>query len=159
MTTRRLGIVLSLWSFGFACVHLAWGLGWRGGLPDDFAPISERPWFLAYDLAAGALMYGAAVVALLISCGRATPLLLRVTVIGSALALLRGLPALGWDVAAGEFTGVGFGADVWFTVAGVLGLALARSARPTTSTRRPVIPRADRPRSHRESNHRWADVR
>jgi len=131
MTTRRLGIALSLWSLAFACVHVAWGMGWRGGLPDDFAPISERPWFLAYDLLAGALMYGAAMVALLIARGRATPALLRATIVGSALALLRGLPALGWDVGAGEFTGVGFGADVWFTVAGLLGLALARSARRT----------------------------
>lgn len=129
MTARRLGFLLSFWSFGFACVHMAWGAGWRGGLPADFAPISDRPWFLAYDLAAGALMYAAAGVALLLALGRTTPLLVRATVIGSWLALARGVPALVFDLGSGELTGVGFGADVWFTVAGVLGLALARTAR------------------------------
>ena len=129
MTARRLGFLLSLWSFGFACVHLAWAAGWRAGLPADFAPISDRPWFLAYDIAAGVLMYGAAGVAVLLALGRTTPLLVRATVIGSLLALARGVPALVFDLGSGELTGVGFGADVWFTVAGVLGLALARAAR------------------------------
>ena len=128
MTVRRLGLLLFLWSFGFACVHVAWAVGWRGGVPADAAPISDRPWFLAYDLTAGLLMYGAAGVALLLAVGGTSSALVRLTVVGSVVALLRGVPALGIDLASGELTGVGFGADVWFTVAGLLGLALARRA-------------------------------
>lgn len=127
MTTKTqfLGSFLAVWSFAFACVHMAWAVGWRGGLPDSFAPISERPWFLIYDVAAGVLMYIAAVVAVLLGYGRATSVLIRATIAGSVLALLRGAPALAFDVGTGAYDLVGFGADVWFTVAGICGLLLA----------------------------------
>ncbi|KQY57358.1 MULTISPECIES: hypothetical protein [unclassified Nocardioides] len=125
----RLGIFLSLWSFGFACVHVAWASGWRGGLDSQFAPISERPWFLAYDLLAGFLMYGAAVVAWMLAHGglpkRLTRRLTLLTMVGSGLALGRGVPALVWDAAAGETGFVSLGADIWFTLAGLTGVALA----------------------------------
>ena len=129
MTTRRLGVLVSAWSFGFACVHLAWAVGWRAGVPADAAPISQRPVFLVYDLLAGVLMYAAAVVALRLATGRVSAVLVRVTVAGSVIALARGVPALAWDLATGHLGGVAAAADVWFTLAGVGGLALVRSLR------------------------------
>ena len=129
MTTRRLGVLLSAWSFGFACVHMAWALGWRAGVPADAAPISQRPVFLAYDLLAGVLMYSAAWVALRLATGRVSVLLVRATVAGSVIALARGVPALAWDVTTGHLGGVAAAADVWFTLAGIGGLALVRSLR------------------------------
>lgn len=133
MRSRPVGLSLAAWSFSFAGVHVAWALGWRGGVPDDAPPISARPWFLAYDLLAALLMYVAAGVALHLARGglphRTRERLRLVTLAGSLTALARGVPALGWDVATGEVTGVGFGADVWFVVAGCLGLALWLSVR------------------------------
>ncbi|AKU15792.1 hypothetical protein [Luteipulveratus mongoliensis] len=64
MKTRTLGIVLAIWSFGFAGVHMAWAAGCRGGPPDSYAPSSGRPWFLAYDILAGLLMHAATVAGL-----------------------------------------------------------------------------------------------
>src|SRR3989337_1089891 len=94
MSTRARRVVLAtslgMWSAGFACVHMAWALGWEAGLPADAAPIGERPWFLAYDLLAGFLMYAAAVACVVFARGRDTALLRRVTVVCSVLALLRG---------------------------------------------------------------------
>ncbi len=130
LRARVLAVFLGLWSAGFACVHMAWALGWRWGVPSDAAPISERPWFLTYDLVAGLIMYAAAAVCVAFYLGRETPMLHRATAIGSVLALLRGVPALVIDVAAGSFSGVGFGADVWFTTAGLAGLALLRVSQP-----------------------------
>jgi hypothetical protein len=112
------------------------GAGLDGGVPADAAPISERPWFLAYDLLAGLLMYAAAVVCAMFAVERETPRLRRATVICSFLALGRGIPALVFDVSTGNLTGAGFGADVWFTVAGVAGLALVRVSRPASPRRR-----------------------
>lgn len=135
MTTRVVGAVLALWSFGFACVHVAWALGWRAGMPDSFPPISERPVFLVYDLLAAAAMYGASVVAWVVARGRVTPrvhrVLLRATLVGSAVALARGVPALVWDAVTRAPWGLGLAADVWFTAAGLLGLVLwRRASRP-----------------------------
>ena len=128
MTTRRLGIALSAWSAAFACVHLAWALGWRGGVPDDVAPIGERPVFWAYDVVAGVLMLLAAGVAAALACGglphRSRRLLLTLTLVGALLALARGLPTLVWDLGSVDLTGLGPAVDAWFTVAGLLGLAL-----------------------------------
>ncbi len=129
MTTAFSGWFLAVWSFGFACVHVAWGLGWRGGVPADAAPIADRPVFLAYDLVAGGLMFAAAPVAVALAAGSTSRLLRRVTLVGSLLALGRGVPALVLDVAGSTYDGVGFGADVWFTVAGAVGLVLLWSRR------------------------------
>ena len=144
MTTRahRLSILLAVWSFGFACVHMAWAAGWRGGLPDSFDSIFERPWFLAYDIVAGLLMYAAAVGALMLTFGRATPRLRKATVICSVLALLRGAPAVLFDVMGGDYDVVSFGADVWFTVSGIAGLALWSWTRPTQTA--PVMQKGRR---------------
>jgi hypothetical protein len=73
--TVSLSAFLGVWSFAFARVHVAWALGWTAGVPADPAPISERPWFLAYDLLAGLLMYAAAAVCAVFAMGGETPLL------------------------------------------------------------------------------------
>ncbi len=97
-------------------------------MPESSPPISERPVFLTYDLVSGGLMFAAAWVALTLIRGdmsqRVRDLLLRATLVGSLLALLRGVPALVWDVLAGAEPGVGLFADVWFVVAGAAGLLL-----------------------------------
>jgi len=142
MRTRVLGICLAVWSFAFACVHVGWALGWRGGLPDDLPSIADRPWFLAYDILAGLLMYAAAAVALFLlgadPADRRTRTWRTATLIGSIAALGRGLPALAWDLDNGELSGVAFLADVWFTVAGVAGLLLWRATRATSRRRSPA---------------------
>ena len=126
MNARTPGCLLAAWSFGFACTHMAWAVGWRGGVPADAPPISERPVFLAYDVIAGLLMYVAAGVAVVLSTYRA-PRWLRVTTAAAAgLALLRGVPALVFDIATRDFTAVGFFADIWFVTAGAGGLLLLR---------------------------------
>ena len=140
---RRIGLLLSVWSFGFACVHMAWAAGWRGGLPADSTPISDRPWFLAHDVVAGLLMYGAAGVAVLLALGRGSRFMVRATLVGSLVALGRGVPAVALDLASGEHTAVGLGVDVWFTVAGVLGLVLARQVVVTRRRARHVRRRVD----------------
>ncbi|MER7558782.1 hypothetical protein ABTZ46_17680 [Nocardioides sp. NPDC126508] len=129
------GWLLAAWSFAFACVHFAWALGWEGWLPADVGPIFDRPWFLAYDLAAGLLMVTAAPVAVAIGHGKAPRLLRRTTLVAAVLALLRGVPALVFDVATTEYTGVSFGADVWFVVAGIGGLVLLGLTRTDARSR------------------------
>lgn len=131
MRERLVGGVLAALSIGFAGVHWAWALGWRGGLPPGAAPISARPWFWAYDLLAAILMTAAAVVALVLATGTRSALLRRATLICSVLALARGVPALMLDVVQGTYVGVGFGADLWFCVVGLLGLALAPVRLPS----------------------------
>lgn len=130
--TVGLAFFLALWSAGFACVHMAWALGWRAGVPSDAAPIAERPVFLAYDVLAGLLMYAATVACVWYATGRTTPALRRITVACAVLALLRGAPALAHDLATGTLSGAGFGADVWFVVAGIAGLLLWRTTRPAS---------------------------
>jgi len=146
MSVRRVGFFLTLWSFGFACVHIAWALGWRAGVPDSAAPISERPVFLTYDLVAACLMFAASGVAvLLIRDGlsqRVRSMLLRATLVGSLLALLRGVPALVWDVWAGAPLGLGPCADVWFVVAGATGLLLWNAVRGATPSESRLVTRA-----------------
>jgi hypothetical protein len=133
MSIRRVGIFLALWSFGFACVHVAWALGWRAGVPESAPPILERPVFLTYDLVSGGLMFAAAWVSVSLMgedmSQRVRDLLLRATLIGSLLALLRGVPALVWDGLSGARPGLGLFADVWFVVAGTAGLLLWHAVR------------------------------
>ena len=133
MSIRRVGVFLALWSFGFACVHVAWALGWRAGVPESAPPISERPLFLTYDLVSGGLMFVAAGVAVSLIredvSQRVRDLLLRATLVGSLLALLRGVPALVWDVWTGAQPRLGLFADVWFAVAGTAGLLLWTAVR------------------------------
>jgi hypothetical protein len=142
MRSLVLGMFLAVWSFAFACVHVAWAFGWRGWLPADLPSMSDRPWFLAYDVVAGGLMYAAAAVALYLSrSGPSAPLardLRLATLVGSVAALGRGVPALAWDLDTGHLSGVAFAADVWFTVAGAAGLLLWRATRPGARGRTPA---------------------
>ena len=102
-------------------------------MPDSAAPISERPVFLTYDLVSGGLMFAAAWVAVSLMredmSQRVRDLLLRATFVGSLLALLRGVPALVWDVWTAAEPGLGLFADVWFVVAGTAGLLLWTAVR------------------------------
>lgn len=127
MNARTLGRLLAAWTFGFACVHMAWAVGWRGGVPAGAAPISERPAFLVYDVVAGLLMYVAAGVAVVLGANRAPRWLRVTTAVAAGLALLRGVPALVFDIATREFTGVSFFADIWFVTAGGGGFLLLRA--------------------------------
>ncbi|MEJ7831946.1 MAG: hypothetical protein WKF79_03460 [Nocardioides sp.] len=138
MTSRIIGGFLAVWSFGFACVHVAWAFGWRAGVPAEAAPIFERPVFWTYDVVAGVLMFVAAAVCLLLARGglprRARRVLETATLVGAGLALARGVPALVWDVATGDVGAhLGLAVDVWFTVAGLAGLALVRATRSRQS--------------------------
>ena len=138
MRTRALGIFIAVWSASFALVHVAWAVGWRAGVPHDAPPIHDRPWFLAYDLAAGLLMFAAAGVAVRLTSGDPDPRRdarwRTASLVGAVAALARGLPAVGWDLATGRLSGVGFLADVWFTVAGLAGVALWWTTRPSQPT-------------------------
>jgi hypothetical protein len=133
MTSRRIGAFLAVWSAGFAAVHVAWALGWRGGVPLEAEPISGRPELLAYDLAAAVLMLAAAYVAARLARGglphRTRRRLVQATLGGSVVALLRGLPALVVHLATGTSGALGPAVDMWFAVAGVAGLLLWRAVR------------------------------
>lgn len=146
MPARRLGVLLAFWSAGFAVVHGAWALGWRGGVPGDVPPIAERPWFLFYDVAAGVAMLAAAVVALLLARGGLTRSARRrlttLTLVGAGAALLRGVPALTFDVVWWPGFGLGVAADLWFVLAGLGGVALWAMAQPES-----LSPKNDRIRS------------
>ncbi len=113
-------------------------------MPESSPPISERPIFLTYDLVAGGLMFAAAGVAAGLARGdisrRVMGVLLRATLVGSLLALVRGVPALVWDVLSGAQPGLGLFADFWFVVAGAAGLLLWRTAG--------AMSRSPRDRSH-----------
>lgn len=133
MTSRRLGILLAVWSSGFAVVHVAWALGWRGGVPLDTEPISGRPAFLAYDVVAALLMLVAAYVAARLAHGglphRTRRRLVQATLGGSIVSLLRGVPVLVVDLVTGTVSGLGPAIDLWFTVVGATGLLLWRAVR------------------------------
>lgn len=152
MSARRVGTFLALWSFGFACVHVAWAVGWRAGVPESSPPISERPIFLTYDLVSGGLMFAAAWVCVLLIrenlSQRVRDMLLRATLVGSVLALLRGVPALVWDVLDGAQPGLGLYADVWFVVAGGAGMLLWDAVR--RAERRPLAEDVSQRRTHRD---------
>lgn len=133
---RPIGIFLAAWSFGFACVHMAWATGWRMWLDDDMPSIFERPWFLAYDIVSGLLMFAAAWVAWRLATGPTVRWMRTATLVGSTLALLRGVPIIISDVITSEYAGISFFADVWFTVSGLAGLALWAMARPVSNLAR-----------------------
>ncbi|MDI9896309.1 MULTISPECIES: hypothetical protein [Nocardiaceae] len=140
---RTVAYFLALSSAVFAAVHVAWAAGWRGGVPAEIAPIGERPVFLAYDLVATAIIaIGAGLFAWFGTGIESTVWHRRVTfamLVGSCLALARGVPASMLDVVTlaqgGQVQTVGIIADLWFGVVGTGGFVIARSARRLRSTR------------------------
>lgn len=121
------------WCLWFAVPHFLWALGWRWGVPDGQPSIADRPFFLAYDLAAGLLILGAAVVAVWLSIdesrlGRRDAA--RVLLIASVVAGARGLVGVLSDIEVAlsgvRVPTVSAMADLWFVVAAILGVALWR---------------------------------
>jgi len=120
----------------FAAAHFYWAGGGRLGTADNLGAISDRPLFLAYDLAAGLGFLCAAAVATVLATGllggRLRSHLLSATLCGAVLALVRGAGGLAQDaitVAMGRGLGVGVMYDFWFAVAGVVFLVSARGLR------------------------------
>lgn len=141
-TLLRIGVA---WTLAFAVAHVYWAAGGRVGVPPSSALISHRPAFLAYDLVSATVLIAAAGVARSLAAAP-TATLLRLTVVGAAVALVRGLVGLGQDAVSmlgGHAITVGMSYDVWFAAAGVLFLVIARQATGTTSStssRSPVAP-------------------
>lgn len=136
--TRIAAAALSLNSGWFALIHIAWAFGWRWGLPAQMPPISQRPWFLAYDLAAALAMLVLASVSARIAvspsrlAARGVYLFMFATAVVCAVRAGIGIPG---DVAAwrdGTLTVLTVVADAWFLVTAALASTLflrARSAR------------------------------
>lgn len=126
-----------VWAFGFAVAHLAWALGDCTGLPAAECEAGLSPWFLAYDLIAGALCVGGAAVALGLvrSSGRVVPRLRLLARIGGWALVGRGGVGLVQDVlVVGGAVGTGgweptMAYDPWFLLGGILFLLAARTAR------------------------------
>ncbi len=140
---RRVGVILSLWCGWFAAVHVAWALGWRWGVPDRLPPISERPVFLAYDLLAACSMILLAVLALALARRavilRANSWALKVLRAGAVVTGVRAVVGAIGDVALAldeqAPTTVTLVADLWFTVAAALMLALLVANHRATAGR------------------------
>lgn len=140
---RRGGVLLSVWCGWFAAVHVAWALGWRWGVPDRLPPISERPVFLAYDLVAACAMILLAAFALALA---RRPVILRanswarnVLRFGVVVTGIRAVVGVIGDVALALHeqapTTVTLVADLWFTVAAALMLALLAADHRATAGR------------------------
>jgi len=133
---ERLALAGAIWSALFALAHFYWASGGRLGTTDNLVPISHRPLFLAYDLAAGLVLLSAAAVATVLTSGllkaRLWSGLLTVTVWGAVIALVRGASGLAQDTIAaalGRGTDVGVIYDIWFAVAGAVFIFAARGLR------------------------------
>jgi hypothetical protein len=116
----------------FAAVHVYWAFGGRVGVPDDAAPISSRPWFLAYDIAAAMVFLIAGWMGWCLANRRDWPwsweALRRICFWGGVLAFLRGGLSLGASIVMGELDWASV-FDVIFIVGGVLFLLGARGVR------------------------------
>lgn len=133
---ERLALAGAMWSVLFAAAHFYWAGGGRLGTADNLGAISDRPLFLAYDLAAGLGLLCAAAVATVLARGlrggRLRSHLLSATLCGAVVALVRGVGGLAQDaitVAMGRGPGVGVIYDLWFAVAGVVFLVSAQGLR------------------------------
>lgn len=61
--TRLLSLLMAVNSAWFAALHVLWALGWRWGTPDSMASVSERSWFLVYDVVAAVVIFGLVMIA------------------------------------------------------------------------------------------------
>jgi len=142
---RRLAGIGAAWTVLFASVHFYWAAGGRLGTAAGSGPMSDRTWFLVYDLAAATIFVAAAAVACLLatggSQGRFEALLVRATWWGALLALVRGGAGLAQDgvmvIVNAHLKDLALGAayDGWFTIAGVVFLLVARGLRPVRRAR------------------------
>jgi Protein of unknown function (DUF3995) len=133
---ERLAQAGAIWCLVFAVTHFYWAGGGRLGT-NNVAAISNRPLFLAYDLAAGFVFLAAAAVATVLTRrlidARLRSRLLTATIWGAVVALVRGVGGITQDVVTasmGHGVGIGVSYDIWFAVAGVVflvaGLGLRR---------------------------------
>ncbi|GAA4986042.1 hypothetical protein GCM10023317_11360 [Actinopolymorpha pittospori] len=128
----------ALGALSFGLVHFYWAVGGRLGLPAEVGPISDRTWFLVYDLVAGLAFVGfaggAGVLAAGRGSGRLQVWLVRDAAWGGVLALVRGGLGLVQDVFLIDEIGVGALYDVVFTAGGLI---FVWSAYLLWSARRP----------------------
>lgn len=132
--SRFLAVLIAVNSAWFATMHVCWALGWRWGIPASMPSVNERPWFLAYDVAAAVLMAGlAAAAAHIARCpSRAAQGWWRLVLIATVvLCAARGVPGLVGDgIAAvqGSLTAVSALADVWFVTTAALAAGVILTA-------------------------------
>lgn len=124
------------WALGFAALHLYWAGGGRLGVPTGTSAIADRRWFLAYDLIAAAVFLIAAVIGRLLLAERLSwprrRLLRTLTLIGAVAALIRAWVGLAQDavlILLLHRVEVGMVYDLWFLVAGLVFLPVAREVR------------------------------
>lgn len=136
---RRWCWAVGTWSLIFAAPHFFWALGGRVGLGTNSAAADQalaQPWFASYNVLAGVLGVGGALLALVLSSQRGSPsvrrwLLVAAVVAGVAL-LLRGV--LGVTLLALDVLGGGLDRQVpilllaiepWFVIGGCAYLGMA----------------------------------
>lgn len=117
----------------FGLVHFYWAIGGTVGTDDAKGAMSDRPWFLAYDIAAGIIFVAVAAGAAALSAKVGNPRLRAQLVTacrwGGSLALLRGGLALVQDVAMFDEIRIGVVYDLVFTLGGLIFLRAARLLR------------------------------
>jgi len=130
ISVERARVAAGLWAGAFAIAHVYWAFGGRLGVPASTEPMSQRTWFLIYDVSAGVLCLLAVV--LLVAFARACkesvppPALLVAVRVGCAVLALRALVGLAGDLflmTRGEL-GAAMLFDIWF-LAGALLFAAA----------------------------------
>lgn len=124
----------SICSILFGLRHFYWAVGGTIGAAEDIGDIHDRPWFLAYDIAAGAIFVAVGVGAALLGAEAGTHRLRSRLVTacwwGGGLALLRGGAALVQDAIMVDDIDIGALYDGFFAVGGLIFLQTARLLRP-----------------------------
>jgi hypothetical protein len=124
------------WALLFATAHFYWAAGGRVGVGAAAGPIGNRPWFLAYDLAAAVVFVTGCVIGVVLASGagsaRMRGRLLVLTFWAAVLGLVRGAVGLvqdGITAALGHPLDIGVLYDAWFAVAGIVFLIATRGLR------------------------------
>ena len=129
--------VLTLNSIWFAGLHVAWATGWRWGIPAEMPSVTDRPLFLAYDLAAAAGMVMLALVGVVLvrrPMRGSRPLRIIMWTTAVVCGARAAIGILG-DISAARqnmpLTPVTIMADVWFlTTAALAALVLLAERKP-----------------------------
>lgn len=124
------------------CPARGMALGWRWGVPDRLPPITERPFFLAYDVTAGGALILLAFFGLTVARQRTT---LQVTwsrtvlwvggVVTGVRALVGVIGDAGLWLTGQSPTTVTLVADLWFAVASAFMFALLVAHHGTAAAR------------------------
>lgn len=130
----RVARLLCLHCSWFAVMHVAWACGWRWGVPAGMKPISDRPFFLAYDIVVGLGLVALAVYSWRLATRPAMWTSRRAGVLMAAVAVVCGLR--GGIGAAGDVVAVmqheslsslTVVADIWFVTATCMAVVLWRA--------------------------------